>query len=203
MSKYLFSVDIDELERLAGSLDQSFDLEHDQRMVDGLNTIVDAVYATARARMIAGINLTDDYVKGKMEVSYASTNGGLSAQILAPGGPNYQTPLGRYLVGEVTKPSRTGQGTVRAGVEVAVGKGRNVTLMNAWVMPLKRGEQNSGNGLGVFLRTKYGLIKHRYGPAPYQLFRVAAADLEGAVGETLAERMGNLAHELLQEALSK
>lgn len=52
-------------------------------LVDTLNTTIDDAYDTGRARMTAGINLTDTYVRSKMVVRHA-TAGLPRAEIVAP-----------------------------------------------------------------------------------------------------------------------
>lgn len=52
-------------------------------LVDTLNESIDSAYDLGRARMTAGINLTDNYVKARMEVNHA-TAGRPRAEIVAP-----------------------------------------------------------------------------------------------------------------------
>ena len=205
-----FTVDVTQLARAAEKLARVDDLTLDKSMVAELNEIVDEVYETARGRMNAGINLTDAYLQSRMTVIHATPERGLRAEIVARGGQAEQTPLGRYYVGPNTvaaprakgDPSRgIAPGQKRAGVKVEVSRGAPKTITNAFTMPLRVGDTAGGNGIGIFTRSKYGLVQHRYGPAVYQLFRVAAGELEDSVGDKL-ERLGIVAEQALEKALS-
>lgn len=201
-----FTISVDDIKARAKSLADAGDLGNAPELVRELNDIIDETYETARGRMIAGINLTDAYVRDHMQVRHASAGRGLVGEILAPGGKGDQTPLGRYVVGTATRAAPGAKGSPAkgipagrkfAGIEVEVGRGHNVTLLHGFTMPLK-----NDNGLGVFLRTKYGLVRHRYGPAPYQLFRVVSGEIEQSVGDTVEERLGTVAQRALEKALA-
>lgn len=206
-----FLIDLDELTGLTKKLSGAEGLGQAPEMVRELNNIVDQVYETARGRMNAGINLTDAYLQKHMAVQHASAAKGLTAEITAFGGKSNQTPLGRYFSAQVTAPAPGAKGNPSkgvpagqkaAGVSVQVRRGAPRVLPGAFSMPLRSGAEAGGNGLGVFTRSKYGLVRHRYGPAPYQLFRVAAGEIENTVGDTVEERLGSLAQQLLEKALS-
>lgn len=203
-----FSIDLGDLQAEAAKLAAFNGTALADELAPALNAVADEVYATARERMIAGINLTDAYVQDHMQVSYASAAKGLVAEITAPGGRDDQTPLGRYFASQlmVADPRAKGDasrgipaGMKQAGVavEVARGAARPVAGNKAFVMPLL-----NNNGLGVFVRTKYGLKRHLYAPAPYQLFRVAAAELDDSAGDTLEQRLASVAERALQDAVS-
>lgn len=205
-----FTIDVRELARAADRLSRVDDAMLDKSMVGELNKIVDETFDDARGRMNAGINVTDAYMRSKMDVIHATPERGLRAEIIARGGRSDQSPLGRYFVAQNTvaaprakgDPSRgIGPGRKRAGVTVEVSRGAPKLVKNAFTMPLRAGAAAGGNGIGVFTRSKYGLVQHRYGPAVYQLFRVAAGNLEDSVGDKL-ERLGVVAAEALEKALS-
>lgn len=205
-----FSIDVSELAAAAAKLASVNDQALDASMVPELNKIVDDIYETARGRMNAGINLTDSYLTSKMNVIHATPERGLRAEIIARGGRGEQTPLGRYFKGQLTEsaprakgdPSRgISAGRKQAGVSVEVSRGSSRPIAGGFTMPLRAGRESGGNGLGIFTRSKYGLVQHRYGPAVYQLFRVAAGELQDSLGDKL-ERLGIVAEQALEKALS-
>lgn len=204
-----FTVDVRQLARVADRLSRVDDAMLDKSMVGELNKIVDETFDEARGRMNAGINLEDAYLRSKMDVIHATPERGLRAEIIARGGRSDQTPLGRYFAGQATAPAPRAKGDPsrgiapgrkRAGVTVEVSRGAPKLIKNAFTMPLRAGATAGGNGLGVFTRSKYGVVQHRYGPAVYQLFRVAAGTLEDSVGDKL-ERLGVVAADALEKAL--
>lgn len=206
----VFSIDVSQVQERAAVLARAEDLTEDVALVRELNAIVDDVYETARGRMNAGINLTDAYLQSKMFVVHATLGRGLRAEIVARGGRGDQSPLSRYMVGYETAPAPRAKGSpvkgVPAGrkvvgVRVEVTRGQVKTLQNAFTMPLRAGGTSGGNGIGVFTRSKYGVVRHRYGPAVYQLFRVAAGELEQSVGDLMADKLGSVAQEALERAL--
>lgn len=206
-----FSIDVTETLELRSRLGQLGDLTQDAAMLRDLNAIVDDVYETARGRMNAGINLTDAYLRSKMSVIHATPQTGLKAEIVARGGRADQTPLGRYFVGQETVDAPRAKGDAsrgipagrkRAGVKVEVSRGSAKTLANAFTMPLRAGGTVGGNGLGIFTRSRFGVVRHRYGPAVYQLFRVAADELVTSVGDTVEQRLGAAAQNALEQAIN-
>lgn len=206
----VFTVDLQGIERLADDLARAENLTEDAALVRTLNTIVDDVYETARGRMNAGINLTDAYLQSKMFVVHATPARGLRAEIVARGGRGDQTPLERYMTGYETKAAPRAKGSPSkgipagrkaAGVRVEVSRGKSKPIENAFTMPLRAGGLAGGNGLGVFTRSRYGIVRHRYGPAVYQLFRVAAGELEQSIGDTLVDQLSTVAQQALERAL--
>lgn len=206
-----FSIDVSQVRERAEALARAENLTDDVAIVRVLNNVVDDVYETARGRMNAGINLTDAYLQSKMAVIHATPGRGLRAEIIARGGRSDQSPLSRYMVGYETAPAPRAKGSTtkgipagqkQAGVKVEVSRGKVKTLKNAFTMPLRAGGTAGGNGIGVFTRSRYGVVRHRYGPAVYQLFRVAAGELEESVGDILVDKLGDAAEEALDRALN-
>lgn len=205
-----FKIELDQVVVLGEQLDAAEQLDQSAAMAARLNEIVDDVYETARGRMNAGINLTDAYLQSKMYVVHASPGRGLSAEIVARGGSGDQTPLGRYMTRQVTAAAPRAKGDPKrgisagrkaAGVAVEVSRGSEKVLQNAFTMPLRAGNTSGGNGIGIFTRSRFGIVRHRYGPAVYQLFRVAAGELEQSVADTVEEQLGRVAVQALEEAL--
>lgn len=206
-----FSVDVTEVLDIAERLARVENITQDAAVVRTLNQVVDDVYETARGRMNSGINLEDSYLQSKMAVVHATPERGLRAEIIARGGRGDQTPLSRYMVGQATTSAPRARGDAargipagqkRAGVKVEVSRGSVKTLKNAFTMPLRAGGTAGGNGIGIFTRSRYGVLRHRYGPAVYQLFRVAAGELEQSVGDILVDKLGTAAEEALERAIN-
>ncbi len=205
-----FKIELDQVVVLGEQIGAAEQLDQSATLAARLNEIVDDVYETARGRMNAGINLTDAYLQSKMYVVHASAGRGLQAEIVARGGKEDQTPLGRYMTRYATAPAPRAKGDPKrgisagrkaAGVVVSVARGSEKVLPYAFTMRLLAGNTSGGNGIGVFTRSKFGLVRHRYGPAVYQLFRVAAGELERSVADTVEEQLGRAAAQALEEAL--
>jgi hypothetical protein len=208
----------DELNGLAESLGKISDDSLAQAAVESLNVIVDNTYELARDRMLKDINLSESYVKRKMFVTPASRQK-LEASITAPTSSNSRdvnnTPLGRYDAKPVTVPAtskRVKQGPGRMGIPLG-SKQRGVTVRvlksqvntdfvpRGFLLPLRRGTEAGGNGLGVFARDRSGRLRHRYGPSPYQLFAFQADRLTGEVGDALGDDLADRVNEVLRKAI--
>jgi hypothetical protein len=174
--------DVSEVERLVGRLGRLTGEEIGRASVSALNDAMDSVYTFARERMNAGINLDDPYLRRRMTVDRA-TMGKPVATLTASGAREDLTILARYdaeprIVPAKTKrgaaagPRRTmlPPGTKQSGVTVGVSKGNRDFIERGFMLPLKRGKEFGGNGLGVFARDRSGKLLHRYGPSVYQLF---------------------------------
>jgi hypothetical protein len=119
------------------------------------------------------------------------------------------TPLGRYNATPVYTPAKAKKsrpttgglriptGMRQSGVQVEVTRGTpNTGFANGFLMPLKRGADAGGNGVGVFTRSG-GRLRHRYGPAVYQLFKTQIPNIEGEIGDDLeAELLDALQQEI-------
>lgn len=146
--------------------------------IRAVNKVTDRTYNVARERMNEGINLDDAYIQRRLKVQSATDRP--RATITADGS---NVVLGRYNPKTRLRPVRNAakaRGDVRrgippgmasAGVTVEVTRGRPKLIETGFMMPLKRGTEAGGNGIGVFTRDSQGRIRHRYGPSVYQLFR--------------------------------
>ena len=177
--------------------------------VTALNEVVDRAYELSRERMIAGINLSDDYLRRRMRVEHA-TKGKPVASITASGARNDMTVLGRFDAKPRTVPTKTQRpagprrvpvqpGQKQAGVMVSVTKGNEDFIERGFMLPLRRGTQAGGNGYGVFARSRDGTLKHRYGPSVYQLFAYQAQTVSYAAEEDLEETLVEQVSEVLQK----
>lgn len=72
MAVYALSVKSDDLLKLAGALGTLSDEGMGQVIVDTVNDVASDAYDLARKRMTQGINLTDDYLRRKMEYAPAT-----------------------------------------------------------------------------------------------------------------------------------
>lgn len=203
-----FSIKLD-IQQLAGLADAVGRLGADEIAdvsVNTTNEIVEETYALVRSRMLKGINLEESYVERKMRVDKA-TRGKPSATITAFGSSAGRiannTPLGRYDARPITAPakSKRGQGPTRipgltkgfkqTGVAVSVLRGTtNLGFEDrGFLLPLRRGRETGGNGMGVFARTRAGKLKHFYGPSPYQLFAKQAELIQKEVEDAFADEL--------------
>lgn len=168
--------------------------------VQAINDTTDSVYQLARAQMTATLNLTDDYIRRKMEVTRATTQTPESV-ISAVGSRSNMTSLSHYGAMQERKaannPARAKgdekrgipKGQKAAGLSVEVTRGSRKLLAHGFTMPNKR--DNSGNLL-VFTRDRAGKVRSRTGPSVYQLFRSAAQavgpDAEKQLRDSLIEQ---------------
>jgi hypothetical protein len=198
-----FNVTLDLLgvERLAesvGRLDQTVLAE---TIVNALNITGDEIFELAKDRMNADINLSDEYLRSKMDIERA-TPGKPEVTITAR---SAGTVLGRFDAKPVVVDTKgdasnlkgnkalgIAPGKKQAGVTVQVRRSAVNTNFTprGFLMPLKgKGGEQGANGLGVFARRRSGVKKNRYGPAVYQLFGYQADQIETEVYEKLDENL--------------
>jgi hypothetical protein len=186
----------DRLSRLTGS-------EIAAITVPVLNEVATRTYDMARDRITTTINLSDDYLRKRFRVDKA-TERNPKAVITALGGKENATPLGRYgpvkmvLIPKKDKRNR-GQGKLplngmrQRAVTIEVTKGKPLSLLYAFAQPLRAGNVDGGNGLGVFTRIKGKTGKkdytHRYGPQVYQMFRTQIGNIEDDVLDDMEQSL--------------
>lgn len=211
---FALQLDVSEIPGLAARID-SVDSEHLGRtVVEVLNEVVDRTFDLSRDRMNAGINLTDEYLRRKMQVEHA-TPGKPVASILARGGAQNATVLGRFDAQPVRaaakSPMRKLKGFGRIGVplgqkqsgvtvEVTRGSRDEGFVPRGFLLPLRAGRVDGGNGWGVFARNKSGKKIHRYGPSVYQLFAYQLVQMEGDIQEDLADTLLERATQQIEKA---
>ena len=150
---------------------------------EALNEQTKAFEVSTRKAMVEGIKLSESYVASKTKFE-PSTAGRLRSSITVAG---TLVVLGHYSPRVIYKPAKSKKargdksrgvpaGYKAAGVAVEVKRGQEVALksQSAFVMKLRRGT-DQGDTLGVFTREGRHRILHRYGVAPYSLFRHQAA----------------------------
>lgn len=211
---YALKIDAAQVVKLGERLAQVSGEEIGRASVTALNEVVDRTYELARDKMIAGINLTDDYLRRRMTLQHA-TPGKPVASITASGARNATTVLGRYDAKPVIVANNKGRpgkgnkalgippGQKQAGVTVEVTRG-NVSdgfVPRGFLLPLNRGTEAGGNGMGVFARTKDGKLRHRYGPSVYQLFAYQVERIVNDVADDLEDTLAEQVDLALQKAI--
>lgn len=211
---YALKIDASQVVKLGERLAQASGEEIGRASVTALNEVVDRTYELARDKMIAGINLTDDYLRRRMTLQHA-TPGKPVASITASGARNATTVLGRYDAKPVIVANNKGRpgkgnkalgippGQKQAGVTVEVTRG-NVSdgfVPRGFLLPLNRGTEAGGNGMGVFARTKDGKLRHRYGPSVYQLFAYQVERIVNDVTDDLEDTLAEQVDLALQKAI--
>ena len=211
---YALKIDAAQVVKLGERLAQVSGEEIGRASVTALNEVVDRTYELARDKMIAGINLTDDYLRRRMTLQHA-TPGKPVASITASGARNATTVLGRYdakpviVVNNKGRPGKGNKalgippGQKQAGVTVEVTRG-NVSdgfVPRGFLLPLNRGTEAGGNGMGVFARTKDGKLRHRYGPSVYQLFAYQVERIVNDVTDDLEDTLAEQVDLALQKAI--
>ena len=202
-------IDTRELDTLRDRLGEMTGEEIGRATVTALNGVVDRAYELSRERMIAGINLSDDYLRRRMRVEHA-TKGKPVASITASGARDDMTVLGRFDAKPRAVPTKTQRpagprrvpvqpGQKQAGVTISMTKSNVDFIERSFMLPLRRGTQAGGNGYGVFARSRDGTLKHRYGPSVYQLFAYQAQTVSYAAKENLEETLVKQVSEVLQK----
>ena len=207
-------IDTRELDTLRDRLGEMTGEEIGRATVTALNGVVDRAYELSRERMIAGINLSDDYLRRRMTVARA-TPGKPVASITASGARNATTVLGRYDAKPVIVANNKGRpgkgnkalgipsGQKQAGVTVEVTRGQTSDgfVPRGFLLPLNRGTEAGGNGFGVFARTRDGKLRHRYGPSVYQLFAYQVERIVNDVTDDLENTLSEQVDLALRKAI--
>jgi hypothetical protein len=222
-SAFDIKIDTGPLTALAERLGRLTPEQVGSSMVEAINETVDSAYELGRERMLAGINLTDEYIQRKMQVEHA-TEGKPSAAIVAFGGRGFLTGLSHYGAIQETKAvnwsnariqaigfpfgpwpgwtKRTGNAalgiaadTKASGRSVEVIKGRRKKIGPAFAIPGKK----DTDGNQVVFRREGRAIRALTGPSVYQLFRIAAGQIETEVADSLEQAVIDAAELRLRE----
>lgn len=206
-------LDTSQLVRFTGRLGELSGDEIGAASVAAINEVADRTYALARDRMTAGINLDDAYLRRRMRVAHATPSHPV-ASIVASGARGAMTTLGRYspspvLAGTVAgrgKGNRrlgipAGQKQVGVTVEVTRGQRSDGFVPGGFLLPLRRGAEDGGNGFGVFARTREGKLRHRYGPSVYQLFAYQLGKFTDEVTDDLADTLTDRVAQTLRKEI--
>lgn len=200
----IFNKSIDISQLLAAAKDLEDTNLIGPEVIKRLNTVRDDVYGLAMKRMLRGINLTQSYVERKIQTEDA-TEARPVAEIVAPvGARSVITNLSHYAIKQRSRPALSPvrrlrgntalgipRGQKQAGISAEVTKGNRTDMGSLFMIP-SRYSDNDGNPL-VFRRIKgttgKGKIEAVKGPSVYQLFRLAASEVEGEAGDMLEQQM--------------
>lgn len=165
------------------------------------NAVAAKVGTQARRDIAAQVNLPQSYIRDQMTTSKASPANPVAVIRMRM----RAVRLARFAATQITKAAPRAKGDVRraipkgrkqAGVAVKVARqGGRKTMPGAFLIPLRAGKTDGGNGMGVFIRTGRGRdgIEHKYGPSPDQLFRrwriEAAPDIKRMLAEAFASQL--------------
>lgn len=213
MATYALDFDTAKLAALGVKLEGLTGADMGKAITTSLNDVVDKAYDLSRKRMIKGINLTDTYLRRKMVLTKA-TDARPVASILAEG---LQTQLRNFGANMVLVPRTTARpdrnkgklgipkGMKQFGTSVEVPIGERQRFPHTFMLPLKRGDVDGGNGLGVFSRPKGGGKPRRMlGPAVYQLFKYQfKGTLLGETEEMLSTALATQVQAAIEKALDK
>lgn len=154
--------------------------------VAAVNAVIKRADESIRAGENARLNLTDAYVKSKTDLALAFDKP--SATIITRGDltiMGHYAPVQRRVAGTPLRQGAT-RGRRPSGVSYEIIKG-NVEVEGQWfLMRLRRGSQ-SGDKIGVFVRTGKGTVKHIYGPSPYSLARFQINAQDDAINNDLQQ----------------
>lgn len=211
---YALKIDATQVQKLGERLAKATGEEIGRASVTALNDVVDRTYELSRDRMIAGINLSDDYLRRRMRVEHA-TKGKPVASITASGARNDLSVLGRFDVRPVLVPTKREPKGVQGPRKLPIpfGKKQNGVLVEVrrndlgdipggFLLPLNKGTEAGGNGLGVFARSRDGTLKHRYGPSVYQLFAYQVERIVNDVTDDLEDTLAAQVELAMQKALT-
>lgn len=196
--------------------------------VAAVNQVAGRGYATARKKMIAGINLTDEYLQQRMQFEPATDPRRPVAYVVARG---RNTTLGSYGSRQVIQPVRWPNGSFTPGAMAANPRkpgtllpwkerkgdslrGIPVNQKQAGLsVEVTRGKRKTisyaflipKNGVMLSVKRKRGTrnkIETLYGPSVYQLFRASLSDdFLRALADDLSTTALDLTYEELKKAL--
>lgn len=227
MTSFIFTANTREVERLAVTIGQLPNVVAGRVIVTALNSVVERTYDLSRRRISAGINLTDDYLRRRMVVEYATPRKA-EASIISPGGKGYQTQLSHYDATQEVKPVTWSNATIlgmgkkfgrwpgwtqrigrpsigiqpdqkNAGRGAEVSRGSRKSLRSAFALP---GRKDSEGNYLVFRRDSNGKVNSLLGPSVYQLFRYQIPLIEDEVAADLEQELLDNARIEIEKALN-
>lgn len=199
----VFKVDITQVQGFVERLDALTPERLGLVITTTLNQVVDRAYVLGRERMILGVNLTDDYLRRRMRVKYATANnqtaeittsyGGIGVSQFKPE-QTQRTALSplRKLKGDPGRGIARGEKQGGVSVEVTRGSRKQIRLPGVFTAPgIKDTEGNPFVFQRVGGRTSSGKSKIRrlFGPSPYQLFKRQIPTLEEPVTDDMKETL--------------
>lgn len=162
------------------------------------NSVADRVTTVARRDIAAQINLPQSYIREQTRITPATA----AVPVAVVRMRMRAVRLARFAAAQVTKAAPRAKGDKRrgiapgrkqAGVAVKILRtGKKPVMPGAFLIPLRAGKTDGGNGMGVFVR-RGTAIKHLYGPSPDQLFRrwraEAAPDIKRLLAAAYASQL--------------
>jgi hypothetical protein len=204
------AIDISALLAVADDLSNLSPDKLAESAVSALNETAERTFTLARDRITEGVNLSDPYLRRRMEVVKADKLG-LHADIIARGDTSELTRLATYDAKMVIVPRDTAgrnrnrgvlgipKGLKQQGVNVTVMRGNEKTLDTVFLLRLRQGSRQ-GDKFGVFLRDGKRM-KHLFGPSVYQLFAWQIPRISGEVADDLEKTLIDRVAEQLKDIL--
>lgn len=166
-----------------------------------VNAVAAKVATQAKRDISSQINLTQAYIGDQMRTDKAGPNKPVATIRMRM----RAIRMARFDAKQITAPAPRAKGDIRRGI----GKGRKAAGVSTrisrqggrtsrkagFLLPLRAGKADGGNGFGVFVRTGKGRddIEHKYGPSPDQLFRrwrvEAAPDIKRMLADAYASQL--------------
>lgn len=205
-NRFTVAIDFDPLTEVAGRLDALAGKALLRlTAADVVNEVAVRFDKHAKAGMNRALNLTDQYIAERMSITRAKFAGKAPprAEIVARGD---LTIIGHYPHEQLQyEGTRTLKGPTRgrrySGVAVEITKGQAIEEKQWFTMRLRRGTQ-SGDKIGLFVRTSAGTVKHLYGPSPYSLFRYQVEHDDGFLIEDLEDTATAKMRQAIDKALT-
>lgn len=130
----------------------------DRAIYRGINKVANKAFTRGRSEISSQVNLSASYVRDRMDMSPASP--GRFVAVISARMRN--TTLSTYGARQATRKAKRAKGDARrgiaagskqAGISVAVKRGGGRKRMpGAFLIPLRAGKDDGGNGMGVFIR---------------------------------------------------
>lgn len=159
--------------------------------VEAINDVAETVITRASADISGRYNLQAAYVREKFRIQRANSIGGTAVV----GARKRGVRLARYDAEQLTKAAPKAKGDQRrsisagnkqAGVSVQVLRaGSRKAMQRAFLIPLRAGTNDGGNGMGIFIRDEFGNVKHLYGRSPDQAYRAWLKERESDINALL------------------
>jgi len=209
-STFSIKFDASELDALADRLGTATPESLGAKLVEVTNEQLESAYELSRKRMLSGINLTDSYLRERFEINKATAQKPTGEIIATARDKKDLTLLTKYdyQVGQikVKNPDRS-KGYAKLGipkgkkqgapsVEVVRGARKQVQSSKAFVFISKK-----GTPLIVKRNPNGKLSSALLGPSVYQLFRVAAGELEQQIGDDYQTAIIDAAERELKKVL--
>lgn len=191
---------IDGLEALKGAAKRLRDIPaaSARAAFRSVNSVTAKLSTESRRDIGAEINLTQAYIKSLQTVVPATSARPVAYIKMRMRAIRMARFQAKQLTVRAANPKRAKgdrrrgipAGKKQAGVAVKIlRKGGRSSRKAGFLIPLRSGNTDGGNGMGVFVRTGpgKGQIKHKYGPSPDQLFTRWIKTTRPNIGRLLAD----------------